>query len=117
LPENAREKVAQFLACLERNGNNRTNTARELGISVRTVRYWLKNLQDQAPPPPTAKEVAATRIDRRPWTECEIEQMLDLNRQGWTPDEIAVELQRTKSSVASKLWQHWQDLWRKGKWQ
>jgi transposase len=114
LPQNAREKIASFLACLEKNHNNRTLTAKELGVSVRTIRYWLSRI-DEAPPPPNATERAANRIDRRPWTTEDTQTALDLSRQGWTPEEIAVQLKRTRSAVASKLWQVWQDLFRRGK--
>jgi len=79
---------------------NRTHTANAVGISVRTVRHWVKHLRDAGYDIPDS---VCCPIERaRAWTNDEINTVLVMRRDGKTHGEIALALDRTMTSVASK---------------
>jgi DNA-binding NarL/FixJ family response regulator len=98
----------RFLECLERNNHNRTRTAKELGVSVRSVRNWLKAMGlGVAPHKPICDDVPRDK----PWTKDEVETLIALGKRGHTYKEIAHALQRTVLSCKGKA----RELYRKQK--
>lgn len=51
------EMILIVVEALNRNKNNRTKTAEELGVSVRSVRTWIKQ----------AREIGFDIPDHKPW--------------------------------------------------
>jgi DNA-binding CsgD family transcriptional regulator len=96
LPQDKETRWVRFLEALERNNHNRTHTARELGVSVRSVRLWCKSLGLGYYREPSEQQ---SIVKERKWTKDEVATMIALGKKKFTYAVIAKELGRTTASV------------------
>jgi hypothetical protein len=97
LPQARATKVEHFLEVLERNKHNRTHTAKEMGVCIRTIHLWLRALSLDKRRVPNDRGYSG-----QCWTPEEEKLMIDLCRQGKNYREIGDILGRTPEAVSIK---------------
>ena len=97
LPQVKLDRIEIFLRAFVECGHNQRITAERLGVSVRSVRLWCRELRLIGVTPPKRVTLASTL-----WTPAEEAQMIDLCRQGKSYEDIGGILGRTREAVRSK---------------
>lgn len=80
---------------------NLNEMAKKLGRTVQSVRNKVYNLQRDGDLPKVQRELAIDSY-KRPWTEREDKRLLAMRSQGQTYSEIAIELERTVTSISNR---------------